>query len=167
MGGSRKTRTQQADVLKLILLPQPAFLLLSIGTKRPAWASCPDKRGSWMKDSRPLRAKRQESGGGQVGSGIWGRCCGEVWVEHRTTCQVSLRLKEGGWWIGWVRWMRLADKNQTEPLQELRHTHGVLSGAEEEGKQEQRSISSRVVFFSLLSNNSKEPFKMCLFEASQ
>lgn len=56
MGGSGKTRTQQADVLKLILLPQPAFFLLSVRTKGPAWASCPDKRGGWMVDSRPRRA---------------------------------------------------------------------------------------------------------------
>lgn len=76
MGGSGKTRTQQADVLKLILLPQPAFFLLSIGTKGPAWASCPDKGGGWMEDSGPRRAKGQGSGGGQVGSGIWGRRCG-------------------------------------------------------------------------------------------
>lgn len=78
MGGSGKTRTQQADVLKLILLPQPAFFLLSIGTKGPAWASCPDKRVGWMEDSRPRRAKGQGSGSGQLGSGIWGRCGGSA-----------------------------------------------------------------------------------------
>lgn len=31
----------------------------------------------------------------------------------------------------WVRWEPLADNNQTEALQKLRHTHRVLSGEEE------------------------------------
>lgn len=60
--------------LKLILLPRPAFFLLSVRTKGPAWASCPDNRGGWMVDSSPCKAKSPGvvvgAGGG---AGIWVR----------------------------------------------------------------------------------------------
>lgn len=118
-----------------------------------------------MEDSRPRPAKGQGSGGGQVGSGIWGRCCGGG-VGGVSDYVPGRPASHGRGMVGrWVRWEPVADKNKTEALQKLRHTHRVLSGAKEEEKQEQTSISRRI--FLSLSNSSKEPFKICLFEVSQ
>lgn len=171
MGGSGKTRTQQADVLKLILLPQPAFFLLSVRTKGPAWASCSDKRGASMVDSRPCRAKRRGAAVGKWEVGFGGRCCGgsgvawSVWdyVPGRPASHGRGRLGRR------VRAMgALADKNETEALQSSDALKGFSVAQQLKTNKQQTSISRRAFFyFLLLSKSNKEPFKVYLFEVSQ
>lgn len=155
MGGSEKTRRQEADVLKLILLPQPAFFLLSVRTKGPAWASCPDKRGGWMLDSRPRRVKKRgaavgkwevafgwdvegtmggtKSGSGGCGWSVWDYVPGQPASHGRG--RLGRRVHAMG--------APLADKNQTEALQ----SSDTLKGSQRGSRRTNNKWASQEGFF--------------------
>lgn len=104
-----------------------------------------------------------------MGSGIWGRCCGGSGAGGvcGTTCQVGLRLMaEGGWVGGCVRWEPWQTRTRLRLSKAQTNSRGSQWGSRRRKTSNKQASREGFffLFFSLLSNSNKEPFKMYLLK---